>query len=559
MNRFLSLALLALVAGPLAAQDAPDRLPIFELAPPDLSEDRLLEAASMIGLKGRVVKSGDGLAVRSETSVAELDAASGALWVADYSQLWNPDLSPDLVSDDRAEEQAGELLKELGLLSAEGPFRVASLGTTRTHAAFFDANRNRRSDRELDVRATYGFSVEVKGLRDPVPVLGGDYSVTFGNGGAPIAVEGNWRPVQGVMQESAVVPAGKAISEFLGQNSEMKVQDASARLVYVSQASGEAQRALYPAWAVSGRAQIGEEMVDLREVLVPATAFGPALPRPVRAEPRDSDFKPQRRSTMPEEIEGKGPRAPLAPEAWRHDEPFRSGDQAEGYTEAAIEWIGPLGNLPNSAANARGFTNGLRGTFDAINFDFGDNSAWETDWTDNDDIWVDAADFVFYTGHANGSGWQTTAPHDTFVRFSDVNATGDRLGAQDLEWLVIAACGPLQDSRVAGTGDVFQRWRGLFNGLHLFMGYAAVTYDNTSEGRLLATYAKRGDTLVDAWFRTAREVQPTRNSTEKIYVGVIYGFEPSKGSPRNDHLHGKGSVVPDSKNPTSFVGIYTGT
>lgn len=552
------LALAALLAAPPAAsaQEVPDRLPVFRLGEPDVSERQLQEAARLIGLDGRATRQDGALVLGKGAQTAEIDLASGALWVADRSQLWNPDLRPDLPSDGRAQEDARELLEGLGLLKAQGPFSVEPLGTTRTHAAFFDADRNRRSDHELDVRATFGFKVEIEGLSQPVPVLGADYSVSFGDGGKPIAVEGHWLAPRGVLTEAQTIPADAAIESLLGM-ADLSIERPKARLVYVSGAPGRAHPALYPAWAVSGTAKVGSESVPLREVLLPATEYGPAL-KPVRAERRAPDFGPQRRSTVPEEQEGRGPYPTLVPEAWRLDEPFRPGG-AEGYKEAATAWIGASGGLPNSGTNAGGFVDGLRGPFDAINFNFGDAAAWETDWTTNDDTWVDAADFVFYTGHANGNGWQTAQPSDTFVHFNDVDTAGDHLGANDLEWLVVAACGPLQDSRVAGSGNVFDRWMGMFNGLHLFMGYAAVTYDNVDEGRLLARYAKRGQPLVDAWFRTAREVQPTNNSTEKIYVGVVYGYEPSKGSPRNDHLHGKGPVVPDSKNPTRFVGIYTGT
>lgn len=39
----------------------------------------------------------------------------------------------------------------------------------------------------------------------------------------------------------------------------------------------------------------------------------------------------------------------------------------------------------------------------------------------------------------------------------------------------------------------------------------AITYDNTDEGRKLAQYAKASNTLIDAWFRTAKEIQPATN------------------------------------------------
>lgn len=51
----------------------------------------------------------------------------------------------------------------------------------------------------------------------------------------------------------------------------------------------------------------------------------------------------------------------------------------------------------------------------------------------------------------------------------------------------------LQDDLLAsGGGDVLARWDGPFDGLHILLGYGAVTFDNSDEGRKLAQYAKGG-------------------------------------------------------------------
>jgi hypothetical protein len=85
-------------------------------------------------------------------------------------------------------------------------------------------------------------------------------------------------------------------------------------------------------------------------------------------------------------------------------------------------------------------------------------------------------------------------------------------GQQDLEWVVIAACGPHRDAHfVAGGGNAFDRWRGVFDGLHLFMGYGAVTFDKKDEGARLVDYARDGDTIQHAWFRAAKGDQPHTN------------------------------------------------
>jgi hypothetical protein len=187
-------------------------------------------------------------------------------------------------------------------------------------------------------------------------------------------------------------------------------------------------------------------------------------------------------------------------------------------------------------------------------------------WRRNDDTWVDAADFVFYTGHANKDGWVLSSPDDGFLSFNEVGAgpatPGDLWGQQDLEWAVIAACGPLQDDLIsAGGGDVLARWDGAFDGLHSLLGYGAITYDNTDEGKRIVQYAKAGTPIIDSWFRTAREIQPSTNGANPpdgpdVWVGAMYVIAGS-ADPRNDHLWGHGSVAADPHHPNTLVCMWT--
>lgn len=148
---------------------------------------------------------------------------------------------------------------------------------------------------------------------------------------------------------------------------------------------------------------------------------------------------------------------------------------------------------------------------------------------------------------------------------------GDLWGNTDVEWIVIAACGPLQDDSLNGGGNVFDRWRGVFDGLHSLMGYAAVTYDNTEEGRKFVQYAKGGYPLIDAWFRAAQEVQPSTNADAtfpggwpapngpNIFAAAIYGYNSVYDDPRYDYLWGYGPVAFDSPGATNRWIVWTGT
>jgi len=238
----------------------------------------------------------------------------------------------------------------------------------------------------------------------------------------------------------------------------------------------------------------------------------------------------------------------LAQPAWAQD----------GIIEAATSWIGPSQGLSGSPANAQGFVDGLSAAGWTINFNWGEANAWESDWNSNDDNWVDSADFVFYTGHADENGWVLNVPADTSLDYTEVGLTPgiphDHYGQNDLEWFIIAACGPHESSHfTTGVGNAFDRWRGIFDGLHVFMGYGAVTSDNTTEGARVVELALAGWPIIDAWFRTAWEIQPSTNGYSApygptVYVTAMYAHRGDHAT-RDDHIWGTGTTVADPVSP----------
>lgn len=221
-----------------------------------------------------------------------------------------------------------------------------------------------------------------------------------------------------------------------------------------------------------------------------------------------------------------------------------------GIVDFGAESINTCGGLVLSGANANGFVNKMQGAGFTKRFNWGEYNAWESDFKDNafaggnDLNYVDNTDIVFYTGHANGDGFVfcDSTHTDTFLHYNDA-----RWGNQDLEWLVIAACGPLQNT---SSGLAWwQRWGPSFDGLHLLMGYATTSYDGASEGSTLAEYML-GKPLFfwtlpplpvrSAWVNTAIEAQPA--SVTWSIMGV-YGA--GGVSNYNDFFWTKGPVGPD--------------
>lgn len=232
------------------------------------------------------------------------------------------------------------------------------------------------------------------------------------------------------------------------------------------------------------------------------------------------------------------------------------GPAVGGVKDIGTEWIGTSQGLSGSAGNAGGFVsrflidNILFGGTTDIRFNWGDYSAWEQDFKDNvlggDDFdWIDNVDAAFYTGHANGSGWTFPGNHDDgFLHYSEA-----RYGNHDLEWLVVAACGPLQLG--SSPNRWYQRWGPAFRGLHLLCGYQTITADNTAEGRKWASYMLSGWTVRQAWMKTGKEVQ---NSSRIVAVMGVFG--PDGVSNWNDHYHGKGSVGPDITDIRGYWMVY---
>ncbi|HKO92354.1 MAG TPA: DUF6345 domain-containing protein, partial [Polyangiaceae bacterium] len=457
-------------------------LPIYRLTAEEASDVRLIDLAKRIfdlEQDYRLSRENGCLALRGSNQVVELASVSGYVWAANHAQLWKPSLRPELPGGAEAAKIAKKWAQDQGLLpKLAAPFRIGppTLGGTY-YAVLRDG---KREDRQLDTQVA--FPVFVGDL--PVTGGGSDLTVTLGHQGRVIAFSGGWRQAQQAF-ESKVIDRKLADQTFLSLTKQMKLESFDASLAYFSAPAFEAQEFLYPVYVYRATAVFGKQRVPLRQMMLAATEFGPPLREQVPQPRRAKAARPSVR--LLEKQKETKLRRTLATRALTN--PF----------EAGTSWIGLSGGLAGSQANAQGFVDEWAAAGWLINFNWGDANAWESDWRRNDDTWVDAADFVFYTGHANQNGWVLSNPDDGFLDFVEVGANpqspGDLWGQNDLEWAVVAACGPLQDDILAaGGGNVLSRWDGAFDGLHILMGYGAITFDNSDEGRRIAQYAKGGST-----------------------------------------------------------------
>lgn len=530
----------------VSGKNAGATLPIFRVRQEHVNKDRAIELAKgLYNICDFDVKKVDSrIILSSDTHRVEVDTIHGGVWTADESRMWNETLRPRLPDDKQARNIADKLVKEHNLLPdcTAGPFRMDFAHHGATLLAT-EANKSRETHK-LDTRVTYSMTVDLPG-HPGIQVVGGGghFSVVLGNEGRLIGFHGVWRETDFEPFYAHVIPQKKADATFRNLTKDMHAVDFTSSLAYFSAPAFTKQEFLYPVYVYRATAVVGGKQVPMRAITIPATDFGPhshsSAPQPLT---RTHTAYPSH-STNPS----------------HHN---RRTNYTEKTLECGTSWIGLSGGLEGSQDNAQGFVTGLAADGWQVNFNWGNLDAWESDWNRNDDRWVDAADFVFYTGHASGDGWMLADPNDKFLTYTEVSGPRDRWGRQDLEWAIIAACGPLQDNVISpGGGDVF-RWRDSFDGLHMLLGYGAVTFDNTEEGATVVKYAKEGSTLMHAWFRTGLQVQGCGENGvlppngPDMWVGALWASSPGI-NPANDHLWGHGPVSADPVSPTRFSAMWS--
>ncbi len=500
-----------------------------------------------------------------------------------------------------AVDRAKAALDSAGLGGGTGPIGFQA-EPGHTTFEMVDGSGSTLASKPIDTQVNYAFELGGRDLVGP----GARIKVVFDTQGMPARVhyalpavsKGGDAPIISTQQ------AGELAQQSLRQQAAQQhlvgtLQVGDPTLVYYVPPPSLGAKTIYPYYKVGGSIVVGGETVPLRDTLLPAVQNAPQVDISMSV---DTSGDPQvtakadvnggtppytyqwssSSTTLDPSTATSGPSVTYAPDLYTRDQaavndetvnvvvtdangltvegsataplqaaslggraaPAGLSPMVTGPIDVGTEWIGNCAGLGGSSGNAGGFVQVMRNHGVTIRFNWGNSSAWEQDFKDpskggNDTNYADNADFVFYTGHANGNGFVfcNNAHDDTFLNYSDAS-----WGQNDLEWLTIAACGPLQlDS---GGKAWYQRWGPAFDGLHLLMGYATVTYDNQREGKLLAKYAL-GDKgaarpLREAWALTATDVQ---SESEIWSVMGVYGS--SYVSDFNDHFHGQGSVGPD--------------
>lgn len=537
---------------PAVAEPAvqPGRMPVFRLRPPRVdSVARRDVITRMLGAPPSEENRAQVVAFRTGRKVLEVDKRSGYIFMANLDSLWNPRLRANVPDAARARQIADRYLQENRLLPGQQGQRVRTVFSHVSETGAGEDAPGAVNRQILDRQANYRMEILVRdpsGQERAIPVYGGGgkIKVAVGGEGRVVGFSGGWREIEGVQTEAEIMPQAAAEARFRSGFGSAQVRNVRARLAYFAAPAFQEQRVLAPVWVVSAEVQVGNEMVPSREVVIPATEYAPpADPAPPAQAPRTG------RETAPQVLRTHGGMLGLGATVQEQFAPAAHTAAAQT-RRCGTSWIGVSQGLGGSAGNKQGFVDQCRSAGWTVSFDWGDANAWETDWMANDDAYVDNVDLVFYTGHASPSGWAVNAPNASSVASGTANVSGmDWWGNTRLRWLIVAACGPHQSTHfTTSTTNAFDRWRNVFDGLNIFLGYGAVTYDNTTEGRRFMELARSGWGVIDAWFRTAWEVQPSTNGYSApngptIFVTAMYAHNGNHCQ-RNERLYGMGATCP---------------
>lgn len=315
-------------------------------------------------------------------------------------------------------------------------------------------------------------------------------------------------------------------------------------LVYYAPPLTERVTQIAPHYACNGRAPTPDGWVELRTTLVAAMKGSVADTRGKKAVASGVGRTSTGGTFAPPVVGGLGGEPHPLPPADGGGSGGGTGSSASPPAgSVGTEWLGVCGGL--SAANGPGFATRFAQAGLPATFNWGEGDAWAADFRDpifggQDTWWTDAVDMVFYTGHANESGFAFCSDTDGWMDWSQA-----RWGNGNLEWLVIAACGPLQGS------DWASRWGSSFQSLHLLLGYASTSWDSSYEGQKIANYMIRSVSPLkvrQAWSTTAIEEQPTGATWAVGGPCGSGGTTPNY----NDYYWNKGATGADVPAPTGF-------
>jgi Family of unknown function (DUF6345) len=535
-------------------------LPIYHIETKNLSniwlDDAKRTLIDYLGIKEHTVgKYSNRLTMTSKNYSADVDIHNGSIWLVNPNKLWHPNIETRLPTKNAALKASNEFFKsnEHIIYSSveKNIIDIQVLEPLSSYLSVLDIGTDTRTDIEVDYRIRYQKLINLEefdynGEESRIPILGpyGKVGITV-TGGEDIVAFNTMTKLIDPHLKSELIPRTTADKHFKDLTTKLDIESYDVHLCYVTQTdpSNPVSKFLTPHWGFNSYIKIKDRIFPNKVVLVPATEFGSKIAR-----------------------------YGLHTNTKERNESFKSGSSEKvnigSSYKVGVSWIGTIGRLPMSEANANGFISSLEHIGWNCVFNQGDCQAWISSWVKDDDAYVDNVHIAYYVGHCEPGGWYlvnssnceevTLTPSDPG---SSPSYPGDQWGEKDLNWIVLSGCGPLEDNIISpGGGDALNRWKGGFDGLHSILGYGSTTFENEVEGETFVRYASEGQTIINAWLRAGIEIQPSINRDippygPNTYVSAMWATN-STADPYDDHLLGYGAVSADPSNPYKISCIW---
>ena len=173
---------------------------------------------------------------------------------------------------------------------------------------------------------------------------------------------------------------------------------------------------------------------------------------------------------------------------------------------------------------------------------FGNDSAWASDYSSDDDTYADNADIIFFTGHGFGGSFVFTAEEDEYVLGSSDMSLGDG----DADWLFAFTCNFTNPVRAHSDLSLYPGSEpfdpDMMNGLHAVCGYKTDMTITADSGAYCADYLTgygmvEPMTVIQAWRYYGLA---TQNGSFENTMRIWYADDC-----RDDYIWGYGDVGPD--------------
>lgn len=156
-----------------------------------------------------------------------------------------------------------------------------------------------------------------------------------------------------------------------------------------------------------------------------------------------------------------------------------------------------------------------------------------------DHLYADDVDLLFYAGHGLTPGTHGATDYSLALCYNKKKHRAKQsemfLGNKDLEWFITFTCNFCKGS-MSQLGHMAK-------GLHALCGFSTGVLLTNDMGSVISAKLKRGVSVKEAFFATAKETQPWRDSLTNHRVANVFTTK----SCANDRIWGYGTVASDPK------------